>query len=208
MFEAFLTSAQLTQLQAFHDFFTHENQTGFLSSIRDEKDIFSKHYADCFIAGKMLSEKGYLPSPLVDLGSGGGFPGIPLKIQFPEHEIILAECRKSKARFLQDAIQRVGLHKISVFDKKVTASNFKVPYRSLMTRALEPICETLERFVGQSGEGTMFIFMKGPDVEKELVAFRKNKKLSSQFVLKDHLTYVLPDLGHQRTLIVFKKGLS
>lgn len=206
MFEDFLTEAQRSQLQIFHAFFSHENQTGFLSSIRDEQDIFIKHYADCLIAGKMLEEKSYLRAPLVDLGSGGGFPGIPLKIQFPQLEIILAECRQSKARFLQQAIAKLKLAQISVFSKKVTAKNFDLPFQSVITRALEPISETLERLAPQAKAKTLFIFMKGPDVEKEMVAFAKNSKLAAQFVIKDRLHYALPVLGHQRTLIVIEKN--
>ena len=206
MFEEFLTQAQRSQLQAFHAFFSNENQTGFLSSIRDEQEIFIKHYADCLIAGKMLAEKGYLRSPLVDLGSGGGFPGIPLKIQFPHLEIILAECRQSKARFLQQAIAKLELPQISVFSKKVTGKSFNLPFQTVMTRALEPISETLERLAPQAKPKTFFIFMKGPDVEKEIVAFAKNSKLAARFVIRDRLHYALPVLGHQRSLIVIEKS--
>ena len=156
-----------------------------------------KHYIDCMIVGKFHR----LPNPLLDIGTGAGFPGIPLKIRYPHLEVILAEPRPRRVLFLKEAIKETGLTRISVFDHKVVSRSFKRQVKGVITRAVETMDKTFLRSSGAVGVGAELIFMKGPNVEEELAEFVN--RFSDYVECIVDKAYVLPHTNLQRRLIIF-----
>ena len=169
-----------------------------LTRIHNFGNMVRKLYVDSILPGRIIK----LPSPLMDIGSGAGMPGIPLKIAWPDIEIILAESRRNRNEFLETAIAELGLDKISVLGHGVSASTDE-PVNGIITRALEAIPATLERISGSLARGGLAIFMKGPgcepEIEEALDRFGRRYKL-----IGDH-HYRLPDSRDERRLVVFER---
>src|SRR5215210_6725494 len=110
-----LTDAQLDRLWAYHRLLRGANAELNLTRIHNFENMVLKHYVDSLLVLKFVA----LPSPLMDLGSGPGLPGIPLKIARPEVAMILAEPRGARAEFLSDVCARLKLDRVEVFANKV-----------------------------------------------------------------------------------------
>jgi len=139
----------------------------------------------------------------VDVGTGAGFPGIPLKIRYPHLKLILAEPRPKRIVFLKEAVKALGLKEVDIFEHKVVSRSFTTPVQAVITRAVEPIEKTLLRTSGALQEGGHLYFMKGPAVEPEIK--EALKRLGNYFCLTIDKAYTLPHTNHQRRLLVFKR---
>jgi 16S rRNA (guanine527-N7)-methyltransferase len=128
-----LTPPQLDQLWRYHRLLWERNRDRDLTRIVGFDATVIKHYVDCMIVGDHAD----LPCPLVDIGTGAGFPGIPLKIRYPHLTLTLAEPRPRRAAFLRDACQMLRFQNVDVFDHKVTSQSFQKPMAAAISRALE-----------------------------------------------------------------------
>jgi 16S rRNA (guanine527-N7)-methyltransferase len=194
-----LQKTQIDQLWAFHNLLRNRNHDRDLTRITGFEPMIVKHYIDSMIVGKFFP----IPSPVVDVGTGAGFPGIPLKIRYPHLRIILAEPRPRRIAFLKEAIHLLKLKNIEVFEHKVTSQSFTTPVKAVVTRALEEIDKTMLRTSAALQTGGHLIFLKGPAVDPEIKEAKK--RLGDSFVLVMDQTYKLPHMGHTRRLIVYKK---
>jgi 16S rRNA (guanine527-N7)-methyltransferase len=194
-----LTPRQLEQLWQFDQLLRRRNQDRDLTRLIEFESVVVKHYIDSMYVGKLIE----LPSPLVDVGTGAGFPGIPLKIKYPELTLTLAEQRPRRIAFLQESIANLGLKNTTTFKQRVVSRSLTVPMRGVITRAVEPIEKTLLRTSGCTRQGSQIIFMKGPGVDAELVAARK--RFEQDYELAVDRAYVLPHSPHARRLLVFRR---
>jgi 16S rRNA (guanine527-N7)-methyltransferase len=163
------------------------------------ENIVLKHYIDSMYITRLLK----LPSPLLDVGTGAGFPGIPLKIMCPSLRIILAEPRPRRIEFLQAVCKRLDLQGIEVFPHRVVSQSFQRPVAGLITRALETIDKTLARSAGCTYAGSRLFFMKGPAVDIEIEAAKQ--RFAGEFRHVATHCYVLPHTQHERRLVVFER---
>lgn len=194
-----LAPAALDKLWRFHQLLRERNEDRDLTRLIEFESVVIKHYVDSLYVGKLMK----LPSPLVDVGTGAGFPGIPLKIGHPEIELILAEQRPRRVMFLNDAIRLLGLRNTKTFDHRVVSRSFTEPVRGVITRAVEPITKTLLRTSGATDQGSVVIFMKGPGVDEELREAKRDQK--RDFKLIRDQPYSLPHTPHERRLVVFER---
>jgi len=194
-----LAPPALDKLWRFHQLLRERNEDRDLTRLIEFESVVIKHYVDSLYVGKLAK----LPSPLVDVGTGAGFPGIPLKIGYPDIELILAEQRPRRVMFLNDAIRLLGLRNVKTFDHRVVSRSFTEPVRGVITRAVEPITKTLLRTSGATDIGSQIIFMKGPGVDEELREavrdFKRDYKL-----IRDQ-PYSLPHTTHDRRLVIFER---
>ena len=193
-----LSPAQTGQLWKYHQLLRQYNKELNLTRILNFQSMVRKLYIDSIMPGRIID----LPSPLMDLGSGAGMPGIPLKIANPQIEIILAESRGNRVQFIETVLGELGLKKISILGRSVSAST-EAPVMGIITRAVETIRKTLERIVGSLAKGGLAIFMKGPECEEEieeaLDRFGRGFRL-----IRDH-HYRLPNSSDERRLVVFER---
>lgn len=156
----------------YHDLLVSWNSKMNLVSSADMERLVPRHFLEC--AGLAIS----VPLPegahVMDLGSGAGFPGIPLKIVRPDLPVVLVESRQKRAGFLQEAVQALALPKVEV--AAVRAEQLTAPYTGfdvVVSRAVADLT-TLFRWAGPALKpGGMFAVLKGSDIERELSAFRK-----------------------------------
>lgn len=194
-----LNKEQIHQLWTYHNLLRARNTDQELTRIIGFEPIIIKHYVDCMIVGKFLE----LPSPLVDVGTGAGFPGIPLKIRYPHLKITLAEPRPKRIAFLKEVIHTLKLKNVDVFEHKVVSRSFKTPVKGVITRAVETIDKTMLRTSGCLEIGGKLVFLKGPAVDPEISEVRK--RFGDYFKLTLDKRYELPFTKHSRRLVVFEK---
>jgi 16S rRNA (guanine527-N7)-methyltransferase len=169
-----------------------------LSRLKGFESVVVRHLLDSALPATMID----LPSPLLDVGTGAGFPGLPIKIMRPELHLILAESRGKKLAFLDEVIDRLGLTGVDVYPHKVTSS-FNRAAAGLITRDLEPIAKTLARAIHILPQGGVAIFLKGPSADDEIHA--AHGEFGDDFELADDRPYTLVGGRHRRRLVVFKR---
>jgi 16S rRNA (guanine(527)-N(7))-methyltransferase RsmG len=194
----FLSATQIEQLWTYHQLLRQYNTELNLTRIHNFDNMVIKLYADSILPGKLTD----LPSPLLDLGTGAGMPGIPLKIAYPHLEIHLAESRQNRVAFLKTAVEHLNLERVRVIGRGISAE-YEQPVAGVITRAVEAIHVTLDRVRGSLASGGMVIFMKGPHCEEEIES--GVERFSGAYRLLRDLPYRIPDTTHERRLVIFQR---
>jgi 16S rRNA (guanine527-N7)-methyltransferase len=166
-----------------------------LTGLKEDKDIIIKHFFDSLLYLKTLLEG---KIRVADVGSGAGFPGLPIKIIRPEIEMYLIEPSRKKAAFLKHIIRQLGLKKAEVIEKRIEEIRANQELTELVdvavTRALFSIKDFMKKASHIVKEGGTLILNKGPKVDEEL------KKL--QDVKYEILPINLPFSDIKRYLII------
>ncbi len=195
-----LAPSQLKRLWAYHQLLRRHDAVLNLTRIRNFENMVIKLYADSILPALHAP----LPSPLLDLGTGPGMPGIPLKIFRPDLHILLAESRKNRTDFLKMVLSELGLREIEIVERGI-APDFNRPVAGVITRAVEPIADTLKRVAGCLMQDGMVIFMKGPRCDKEIEL--ASKTFSSSYKLAEDIPYQIPHTPHRRRLVLFQRQI-
>jgi len=163
------------------------------------RDIGIKHFIDSLMPARLTK----LMFPLLDVGTGPGFPGIPLKVLYPTEKIILAEGVRRRVDFLKAVRDEMGLKELQVVGRKIDET-FQLPVRGVITRALQGDMDSTLQAISQCLEvGGQVYLMKGPNVDPELK--KAVLKWEPYFQLVEDHAYSLPNTPHERRLIVFQK---
>ena len=186
------------QIQAFMVFLAELkkwNRTYNLTGIREDKDIVEKHFLDSLLYLKAMPEGAI---KVADIGTGAGFPGIPIKIIRPEIEMYLIESSGKKVAFLRHVVKKIGLDRIEVIEKRVeevkSGRELPSPVDIAVTRALFSIREFIKKSSHLVKEGGELILNKGPKVSEELKVLKD--------IRYEIFTYTLPLVGIKRYIIV------
>jgi 16S rRNA (guanine(527)-N(7))-methyltransferase RsmG len=193
-----LSAAQLAQFWDYHSLLRERNPALNLTRVRNFRNMVLKLYVDSLLQAEMVE----LPSPLLDLGTGPGMPGIPLKIYRPQLEILLAESRGKRVEFLQAALARLDLPGLRLAAGRVTART-EEPVAGVITRAVEPIETTLERVQGCLAQDGRVVFMKGPHCAAEIES--ACRRFARQYDLVLDRAYTIPGTRHERRLLVYRR---
>jgi len=193
-----LSEQQKKLFALYYKLIIDNNEDNDLTRIHGEDNFIIKHFIDSVYYTKFLS----LPGSLIDIGTGAGFPGIPLKIMNPEIRIILAEQRSRRIEFLKAAVSALKLDNVEFYPHKVTEKSF-FNVDGVITRALEDAHETLtrvEHFLPQDG---LVILLKGPDATGDILSLNERNK--TNFNLELDREYTLPGTDYVRRILVFRK---
>ena len=193
-----LTTEQLQHLWSYHQIIREHNPQLNLTRIRNFPNMVLKLYADSIIPGHLID----LPSPLLDMGTGPGMPGIPLKIAFPHLEIYLAESRQNRVEFLENVCERLALDNLHIIGKSINRS-FEQSVAGVISRAVGSIEQTLERIQGCLLSEGLAIFMKGPHCDEEIEAALERFKDSYRLIRS--IPYQIPGTPHERRLVIFQR---
>lgn len=193
-----LTDKQAEMFSRYYKLIIENNDDNDLTRIRGEENFIIKHFIDSVYYTGFIR----LPDSLVDIGTGAGFPGIPLKIMFSDLKLILAEQRSRRVDFLRLAVKSLGLDNVEFYPHKVTDKSF-FKTDGVITRALEDAPETLTRVHHFLPEGGVIILLKGPDAVDDIAALSdENRKY---FTLEVNREYFLPGTDFRRRILLFRK---
>jgi 16S rRNA (guanine527-N7)-methyltransferase len=169
-----------------------------LTRITERKKVFIEHFIDSLIPERFIP----LKSSLVDLGSGGGFPGLPLKIVRPDLSVTLVDSSLKKVMFLRYLVRLLKLGNIVVLHKRLEEQDFyDNQYDVCIGRAFASLDKFLPFALALKNPQGIVIAMKGPNFLNELKAVEP--QLPHWGVsLKQLKEFVLPFTNKQRAIIV------
>ena len=196
-----LSDKQLKQFAVFYDMLTQNNEEFDLTRLHSFEDIVIKHFIDSVYFTKYIE----LPASLLDIGTGPGFPGIPLKIMNPKLRLILAEPKNRRVTFLHMVVDELTLSDTEIYPHMVTEKSFFTT-DGVITRALESVNDTLIRVKHFLPQGGKVLFMKGPNAVQDIDAIDETNK--RDFQADDDIDYTLPNTSYRRRILAFTKTSS
>jgi len=188
-----LSPATQAQLLAFRDLLLKWNKTYNLTALRDPQQALSHHLLDSLA---ILPHVG--PGPLLDVGSGGGLPGIPLAIARPELAVRMVDTVQKKATFLQQAAIQLGLKNVTVNHARV--EELPGQYAQISSRAFAELGLFVELTRHLLAPGGRWLAMKGVRPDAEISA------LPADIVVESIIPLSVPGLDAERHLIILKAG--
>lgn len=193
-----LSEDALEQFAKFYKFLMDYNQKYNLTRLKTFNDVAVKHFVDCLYPLNFID----LPNPLIDMGTGPGFPGIPLKIARPETRIILVEGVQKKVEYLKALRDHLGLKNLDIIGRKVD-SKMHYPAMGVITRAVEPVTDTLKNVVNCVQTGGTVMLMKTPGIDGEIKTAQDS--MGEIYNLEKNIDYTLGSTAHDRKLLVYRK---
>ena len=202
----YATNETLEKLFSLCEIFLETNKSLNLSAIRDEKLVVSHHFADCLIPASFFPEG----ATVLDVGSGGGMPALPLAIARPDLKITALDATTKKTAFIEKAAREIGIENVSVVTgraEELAFTDMRESFDCVTARAVAQtnvLSELCAPFVKVGG---LFVAMKGKKGGEEFAAAENAlKKLSLQKIACDAGKLVALD-GEisERYAFVFKK---
>lgn len=197
---------QVDKLLAFMELVLEENQRMNLTAIKNRGEFIQKHLLDSIL---MWSghDKGMR---VLDLGTGGGFPGVPLKIMHPEWDVVLLDSTMKKIRFLEQAVETLGLDSIQPIHGRAEELGQDVNYREtfdlVFSRAVASLNTLLEYCVPFLKVGGRVIAAKGPKCEEELKLAQNALKALNATVEEVREIQTPGDWGTRFVVVIKKTG--
>ena len=127
----------LPQLSAYLDLLLKWNARTNLTAIRDPEEIVRRHFGESLFAAQHLGPPEQLPNTLLDLGSGAGFPGLPIALLHPEIRITLAESQNKKSTFLREAVRTLGLQNVEIWPARAESMPPTRQFHTVTMRAVD-----------------------------------------------------------------------
>lgn len=173
------------------------NATYNLTAIRDPRQMLTKHLLDSLAMQPFV--RGL--TTLADLGTGPGLPGIPLAIATPALHVTLVESNGKKARFLREAVRRLGLGNASVAESRIEAFRPAAAFDVITARALATLPQILALGGHLLGPHGRLLAMKGADFDAELAALPDGWRALAVHPLR------VPGLAGQRHLVEIARAV-
>jgi 16S rRNA (guanine527-N7)-methyltransferase len=197
-----LSEHQLTLFQIYLDELWAWNQRTNLTGLSSRERIAFELFLDSLIPAPFLARRG----TLLDVGTGAGFPGIPLKIYSPCLVVHLLDSNSKKGSFIKQAVRLLGVKETAVITERVEeAEDSLLPqgYHIVTARALARFSRALSWCAPKLAPGGLFVSYLGGRAEAEL---RENQEIIDEhnLVLHKGISYVLPGVGSKRMAVIFK----
>lgn len=200
------TEEQLKSLDKYANMLIEYNKKFNLTAITKIEEIYLKHFYDSLTLSKVINLNQNIR--ILDIGTGAGFPGIVLKIFFPELEITLLDSNNKKIMFLNDVIKELKLEKVTTIHGR--AEELPKKYREyfdiVTSRAVANLRVLTELSIPFAKVDGYFISLKGKAEEELKESAPTIKKLDCQIAKIEKFT--LPDNISERTIIMIKKEKS
>lgn len=201
-----LTAKQLEQFDTYYHRLIEKNKVMNLTAITEYQEVIDKHFVDSLLLAGVRDLTGEMS--VIDVGTGGGFPGIPLKIAFPNLKITLLDSLNKRVNFLNEVIEELQLQEIEAIHSRAEDAGQNVKYREkydlCVSRAvanLSALSEYCLPFVKPSG---CFISYKSTNIDEELKQAGKAIKVLGGR-LEQPVTVQIPETDIYRQFIMIQK---
>jgi len=206
LFDIHLTAQQVKAFVQYEKELVEWNQKFNLTAIRDVESIRTKHFLDAFSC--VLAWSASPPNKLIDIGTGAGFPGIPLKILYPNLKLTLVESVGKKAKFCQHIVEVLGLDSIDLIQARAEDVGQDTKHRErydwAVARAVANLNVLSEYLLPLVKVGGSMLAQKGESGPVEAQSAEKVMKLLGG-QLKPLIQVNLPGVAEDRYLVVVEK---
>lgn len=176
-----LNTVQLQQFQRYYELLTEWNEKFNLTSIIGYEEVQTKHFLDSLVGWQVLSEEtnfdASTPIQLADIGTGAGFPGIPLKIINPQLKLVLVDGTGKKIEFLRQVIKELQLADVALIQgraEELGRDNIhRAHYDIVAARAVAPLNTLVEYLLPLIQLNGFALIYKGANASEEFIAARK-----------------------------------
>jgi len=192
-----LTEHDAARLRQLLEELSHWNQRFNLTGLTDLESMVSHHVLDSLAVHRHLQG-----AAIADVGTGAGFPGLPLALVNPERRFTLIDSNGKKIRFVSHAVRTLGLMNVEPLQARVEALRPERPFDTVLARAFASLPELLETVAPLCGSDTRVLAMKGKWPQGELDA------LPPRWRVAESHTLTVPGLAEARCLIVLVPGVS
>lgn len=201
-----LNKEQITQLLTFYDLLIEKNKVMNLTAITEYEEFIYKHFIDSLSLSRIYNLN--RPISMIDLGTGAGFPGIPLKIVYPNLNIILLDSLNKRIQFLNGVIQELNLKNINAIHGRAEEVGQMKEYREAfelcVSRAVANLAVLSEYCIPLVKKGGYFISYKSSEIEEELETSKKAiQTLGGSIHNIDYFKLAGTDM--ERSLVMIKK---
>jgi len=210
-----LSAGQLAQFEVFKENLLDWNTRMNLTAITDDTGIWQKHFADSLTLLPFLPVGEF---SMIDVGSGAGFPGIPIKIMRPDVDLTLLDSTRKRVTFLEDSVRRLGLESVDCVHAR--AEEYRGSFDVCTTRAVARLDKLIKWCMHLLKPGGVFLAMKGSQVEAELeeampvikklggelVEVRKVEVVPGLVARSAHCSAMQPGLLHSVVVICYTGG--
>jgi len=199
-----LNDTQLEQFYKYKDLVIQWNEKINLTAITDELEIVVKHFVDSLTINKYIEPD----KTIIDIGTGAGFPGIPIKILNEGNKVVLFDSLNKRLKVLEDIIGKIGLTNIETLHGRAEETfknkNYREKYDIATSRAVAALNVLVELMLPAVKVGGICICMKGNNAEVEIDDAKKAiNELGGKILKVEKL--VLQELDLERNIVVIKK---
>lgn len=202
-----LSAAQSEQFDIYLRELLEWNQKFNLTAIRDPEGIQIKHFLDSLSVITAFPE-GWIPLSMIDIGTGAGFPGIPLKIIYPDAGLTLVESIKKKAGFCEHIVQTLGLKDVIVSSARAEEigqdPGHREHYDLALARAVAKMPTLVEYLIPLVKVGGLVVMQKSTSAQEETEASRNAIRLMGG-KLDSIITVKTPEIGVDHSLFILHK---
>lgn len=200
-----LTDVQVEKFIKFYEYLIEKNKVMNLTAITEEKEVVDKHFIDSIA---LVSKIDLNNKKIIDVGTGAGFPGIPLAIVLEDAQFLLMDSLNKRINFLDEVIEICELKNVSTVHARAEELGRNAEYREkfdiCVSRAVANMSTLLEYCIPFVKVGGVFVSYKSGDVEEELAA-ADNAQKQLFCKKKDIIRFSLPNTDINRSFVLFEK---
>lgn len=201
----YLDDCQIKQFMDYYDILIEWNNKINLTSITEFEEVIHKHFLDSLALVMVFRPE---RENIIDVGTGAGFPGIPIKIAFPDTRVVLVDSLKKRIGFLEDTIRRLGLKNITAVHGRAEDlgkdQNYRESFDLCTSRAVAKLSVLSEYCIPFVKKGGKFIPYKSGNIEEELDEAENAIKILGG-VVTGKKEFTLPLTNINRSLIIIEK---
>ncbi len=201
-----LDENQKKQFTDFYEYLIEKNKVMNLTGITEFQEVLIKHFLDSLACVKAVDMSRI--KRIMDIGTGAGFPGVPLKIAFPHLEACLLDSLKKRVNFLEETFQMLKLENITAIhgraEEYAKNKQYRETYDLCVSRAVSNLATLSEYCLPYVKTGGYFISYKSGTVQEEVEQAQKAVKILGGKI-QDVVYFQLPDSEIQRSLVVIEK---
>ena len=201
-----LDENQKKQFTDFYEYLVEKNKVMNLTGITEFQEVLIKHFLDSLACVKAVDMSRI--KRIMDIGTGAGFPGVPLKIAFPHLEACLLDSLKKRVNFLEETFQMLKLENITAIhgraEEYAKNKQYRETYDLCVSRAVSNLATLSEYCLPYVKTGGYFISYKSGTVQEEVEQAQKAVEILGGKI-QDVVYFQLPDSEIQRSLVVIEK---
>lgn len=204
MFGMTLSSSRLEKFRKYFENLLKWNEVMNLTTITEENEVYSKHFLDSLSIVGLIPPQDFMNLSVIDIGTGAGFPGLPIAIAFPQTQVTLVDSLQKRVNFLEETVKLLGLENVRVVHSRAEdyarIESEREKYDIAVSRAVAKLNVLSEYCMPFVRKGGYFVAYKADKIKEEMEEGKKAVKILGGRV-DQVISFQLPGTDYNRTLV-------